>query len=50
MSRDQILWSEGLRTGRLRTLVDSTFHFKARKAFLKSEQDFKIKAEKIDLG
>lgn len=39
-----------LRTGRLRTLVSSTFHFKSRKAFLKAEQDYKIKAEKIHLG
>ena len=39
-----------LRTGRLRTLVDQTFQFKSRKAFLKSEEDFKIKGEKIHLG
>ncbi len=39
-----------LRTGRLRTLVSSTFHFKARRAFVKSEQDYRIKAEKIHLG
>jgi hypothetical protein len=39
-----------LKTGRMRTLVDSTFHFKAKKAFLKAEEDYKIKAEKIHLG
>lgn len=39
-----------LRTGRLRTLVDQTFQFKSRRAFLKSEEDFKIKGEKIHLG
>ncbi len=44
---------EGLfqtRAGRTRTLVDGTSHFKARKAFLKAEQDFKINGEKIHLG
>ena len=39
-----------LRTGRMRTLVDQTFQFKSLKAFLKSEEDFKIKGEKIHLG
>lgn len=39
-----------LRTGRMRTLVNQTFQFKSRKAFLKSEEDFKIKGEKIHLG
>lgn len=39
-----------LRTGRMRTLVASTFHFKARKVFVKSEQDYKIKAKQIHLG
>jgi len=39
-----------LRAGRMRTLVRSTFHFKARRAFLKSEKDYKINAEKIHLG
>ncbi|MDH4267415.1 MAG: DUF3540 domain-containing protein [Deltaproteobacteria bacterium] len=39
-----------LKTGRMRTLVNSTFHFKAKKAFLKAEEDYKIKAEKIHLG
>lgn len=39
-----------LRTGRLRTLVDETYQFKADKVFMKSEEDFKIKGEKIHLG
>lgn len=39
-----------LRTGRMRTLVDETYQFKANKAFMKSEDDFKIKGEKIYLG
>jgi hypothetical protein len=39
-----------LKAGRMRTLVDQTFHFKSRKAFLKSDEDFKIKGEKIHLG
>jgi len=39
-----------LRTGRMRTLVDQTFHLRSRKAFLKSDEDFKIKGEKIHLG
>jgi hypothetical protein len=39
-----------LKTGRMRTLVDSTYHFKAKKTFFKSEEDYKIKAEKIHLG
>jgi len=39
-----------LRTGRMRTLVDETYQFKANKAFMKSEEDFKIKGEKIYLG
>ena len=39
-----------LRSGRMRTLVDETYHFKANNAMLKTEQDYKIKAEKIHLG
>lgn len=31
-------------------LLASTFHFKAKKAFVKAEQDYKIKAEQIHLG
>ncbi len=39
-----------LKTGRMRTLVKKTFHFKANKAFVKAEEDYKIRAEKIHLG
>jgi hypothetical protein len=39
-----------LRTGRMRTLVDSTFHLKAKKSYMKAEEDFKINADKIHLG
>lgn len=44
---------EGLmqtRTGRMRTLIGTSWHCKSKKAFLKSEDDFKIKGEKIYLG
>jgi len=39
-----------LKTGRMRTLVENTFHLKSRKSLLKSEEDFKVRAEKIHLG
>jgi len=39
-----------LRTGRLRTLVDETYQVNADKVLVKSENDFKVKAEKIHLG
>lgn len=39
-----------LRTGRMRTLVDDTLHMKSKKAFLKSNDDFKINGDKIHLG
>lgn len=39
-----------LKAGRMRTLVDQAFHFKSRRAFLKAEEDFKIKGEKVHLG
>ncbi len=39
-----------LRAGRMRTLVDQTFQFKSRKVLLKSEEDFKIRGERIHLG
>lgn len=39
-----------LKTGRMRTLVDTTFHMKSKKTFLKSQEDFKINANKIHLG
>ncbi len=38
------------RTGRMRTLINTSWHCKSKKAFLKSEDDFKIKGEKIYLG
>jgi len=39
-----------LKTGRMRTIVENTFHLKSKKAMLKSEDDFKVRAEKIHLG
>ena len=39
-----------LRAGRVRTLVDSTCHLKARKVYLRSEEDFRIDGKRIDLG
>ncbi|MFO7713057.1 DUF3540 domain-containing protein [Desulfosarcina sp.] len=39
-----------LKAGRQRTLIEKTSHMKAQKTIMKSEQDFKIKAEKIHLG
>lgn len=39
-----------LRTGRLRTVVDSLYHFKSNKVFIKTEKDYKVKSEKIHLG
>jgi hypothetical protein len=39
-----------IKAGRIRTLVDETYFFKAKKAFIKSDEDYKINAEKIHLG
>lgn len=39
-----------LKTGRMRTLVTSTFHMKSKNTIMKSEEDFKVNAEKIHLG
>jgi hypothetical protein len=39
-----------LKSGRMRTLVKSTFHLKSKKSMLKSDDDFKVRAEKIHLG
>jgi hypothetical protein len=39
-----------LKTGRMRTLVKNTFHLKAKNSMLKSDEDFKVRAEKIHLG
>jgi len=38
------------KAGRIRTLVDSTYFFKAKRAFVKADEDYKIRAEKIHLG
>jgi len=45
--------AEGLfqtRAGRMRTLVGTTLQMKAERAFLKSKEEFKIRAGKIHLG
>ena len=39
-----------LKTGRLKTLIEKTYHMKSKSTVLKSEEDFKIKANKINLG
>jgi len=39
-----------LKAGRQRTLVEKTSQMKAQKTIMKSETDFKVKAEKIHLG
>ncbi|MGE5811869.1 MAG: DUF3540 domain-containing protein [Ignavibacteria bacterium] len=39
-----------IKAGRIRTLVKSALHIKSKNAYLKSEEDFKINAEKIHLG
>ena len=39
-----------LKAGRQRSLIEKTCHMKAQKTIMKSETDFKIKAEKIHLG
>lgn len=39
-----------LQTGRLRMLVKGSVHLKARDAFLKAEQDFKVDGDQIHLG
>ena len=39
-----------LQTGRLRMLIKGSCHLKARDAFLKAEQDFKVDGEQIHLG
>lgn len=39
-----------LRAGRMRTLVEETWHLKSRKALLRSQRDFKVKADQIHLG
>jgi len=39
-----------LQTGRLRTLINSTYHMKSKNAYMNSDEDFKVKADKIHLG
>jgi hypothetical protein len=39
-----------LQAGRLRTLVKGACHLKARDAFLKADENFKLDGERIDLG
>lgn len=39
-----------LQTGRWRTLIKGSCHLKAREAFLKTEEDFKVDAKQIHLG
>ena len=39
-----------LQTGRMRTLVEGTCLLKARDAFMKAEQDFKVDGQQIHLG
>ena len=39
-----------LKSGRLRTLVESSAHFKANTAFFKTTEDFNVDGEKINLG
>ena len=39
-----------LRSGRVRQLVEGTLHVKSKKALHKTEDDFKVRAEKIHLG
>lgn len=38
------------KAGRIRTLVESTYFFKAKRAFVKADEDYKIRAEKVHLG
>jgi len=39
-----------LKAGRVRTLVKSTLHIRSKNSYLRSEEDFKVNAEKIHLG
>lgn len=39
-----------LKTGRLRTVVESSSHFKANQAYFKTTEDFNVDGEKINLG
>ena len=39
-----------LRAGRVRAVVDGTYYMKARRTFMKADDDFKVKSDKIHLG
>lgn len=39
-----------IKAGRMRTLISGSFHLKAKKSYLKAEDDFKVNAKKIHLG
>jgi hypothetical protein len=39
-----------LKVKRMKTNVKETYHMKSKRAFIKSEQDYKIKSDKIHLG
>jgi len=39
-----------LKTGRMKMLIKSTYHLKSKNTVLKAEEDFKVKAEEINLG
>lgn len=39
-----------LKAKRMKTNVKETYHMKSKRAFIKSEQDYKIKSDKIHLG
>ncbi|MCI5209713.1 MAG: DUF3540 domain-containing protein [Candidatus Electrothrix sp. ATG2] len=39
-----------LKTGRLKTLIKTTYHLKSKNTVLKSEEDVKVKAKEINLG
>jgi len=39
-----------LKAGRMRTLIEETIHTKSKKTFIKTEEDFKVKSNKIHLG
>ena len=39
-----------LRAGRMRTLVDATYHIKSKKTYLRADTDVKIDGKRIHLG
>jgi len=36
--------------GRMKTVVEATYHFRSRRTFMSSKRDFKVNADKIHLG